>query len=403
MPGGPWPYVVPSPQPARSQRAVHGPGSGGERWGTADDGGKTAPRLSSAMRLGALLLPPLLIVAGVLLNVLTRDGLAGTPLFAAAPLAAAPFYRVRATILLSLVAVGALAGVRVQHIGGAGLVDVTRTVTVVVVSVLAAGIGLLLRRRGAALASARGVAEAAQLAVLPVPPSRVGGLQVAARYKAAQVGARIGGDFYAVQETPHGTRLIVGDVRGKGMDAIEAVVVIVGAFREAAEQETTLEAVAERLERALHREGLRRRGMDDHEDFTTALLAELAAENRELLRLVNRGHPPPLLLYDGRRRYCDPKVPALPLGMAELGRWPDRADEMPFPLGAQLLLYTDGLSEARDSRGTFFDPLDKLARRSFTGPEALLDAVMASVDAHTGGATADDMALLAVQRRDHTD
>ena len=125
----------------------------------------------------------------------------------------------------------------------------TEMVTVLTVSGLALLINRVVRRSGEQLASARGIAEAAQLAVLPKPAERIGGLHVSAWYEAAQADAFIGGDLYAVQETPYGVRLAVGDVRGKGLGAVEAVAVVLGAFREAAETEPTLEALAQRLER----------------------------------------------------------------------------------------------------------------------------------------------------------
>lgn len=191
---------------------------------------------------------------------------------------------------------------------------------------------------------------------------------------------------------------MLGDVRGKGMGAVAAVAVLIGAFREAAEQESTLEAVAQRLERALAREGLRRRGVDDEEGFTTAVLAELP-HGEELLRTLNRGHPPPLLLApDGGLTVLEPGRFALPLGMADLGSWPDETDETGFPAGSTLFVHSDGLSEARDRHGVFFDPAAWLRGRTFGGPDALLTAVTAGVVTHTGDGTSDDMALLAVRR-----
>ncbi|KPC68075.1 membrane protein, partial [Streptomyces sp. NRRL F-6602] len=171
--------------------------------------------------------------------------------------------------------------------------------------------------------------------------------------------------LYAVQETPHGVRLLVGDVRGKGLGAVEAVAVVIGAFREAAEQESSLEKVAQRLERALAREGVRREGLDQFEGFTTALLAEIPP-GQSVVRTVNRGHPEPLLLHgDGDVRVLVPTQPALPLGMGDLGVWPDRSDATPFPSGATLLLFTDGLTEARDRNGVFYDPAERLTGRRF--------------------------------------
>ncbi|QPP11040.1 serine/threonine-protein phosphatase [Streptomyces bathyalis] len=342
-------------------------------------------------------LPIVMVLIAVSLDLVTAPTLTGSALFCAAPLVAAPFFTTIGTALVGMFSVGAVALMRVLDEMSTGEMDLAETSSTAVVALLAVVISRLLRRRGAAASSAWTIAEAAQLAVLPVPPSRLGGFQVAARYRAAQVDARIGGDLYAVQETPYGVRLIVGDVRGAGMDAVEAMVVMIGAFREAAEQEADLAAVAARLEHALHREAQQKHSREYDEGFTTAALAELPTGRPETLRIVNRGHPPPLLLADGRTRFIDPSEAALPLGMSELGDGPERADEVPFPWGTQLLLYTDGLSEARDSDGEFFEPDKALAERAFDDPEMLLDALLVDVQAHTGDAAADDMALMAVQ------
>ncbi len=181
----------------------------------------------------------------------------------------------------------------------------------------------LVRRGDEQLASQRAIAETAQRAVLPDPADRIGTFAIAARYEAAQRDAAIGGDLYAVQDSPYGVRLVVGDVRGKGMGAVVAVAVVIGAFREAAEQEATLEAVAGRLDPAPAREGSRREGLDPFEGFTTAVLAELP-HGDGVVRIVDRGHPPPLLLCpDGTVRPLPAREPALPLGMGESGAWPD--------------------------------------------------------------------------------
>ena len=356
------------------------------------------------MRRVILPLPIVMILVAVGLDVATAPTLTGSALFCAAPLVAAPFFSTSGTALVGMFSVMSVAFMRVRDEMSTGLMDVSETASTAVVALLAVVINRLLRRSGAAASTARAIAETAQFAVLPVPPSRLDGFQVAARYRAAQVDARIGGDLYAVQETPYGVRLIVGDVRGAGMEAVGTMGVVIGAFREAAEQETTLAAVAARLEHALHRERKRQRGGGYDEGFTTAALVEIPVGHPETLRIVNRGHPSPLLLAGGHTRFIDPSEPGLPLGMSELSKEPaDGTDEVPFPLGTQLLLYTDGLSEARDDSGEFFEPDKALAERAFDDPEILLDAVLVDVQAHTGGSSADDMALMALQRYPQAD
>ncbi|MFE0377551.1 PP2C family protein-serine/threonine phosphatase [Streptomyces inhibens] len=345
-------------------------------------------------------LPVLLIVGGLAFDLSTPPSYTAAPFFSAAPLVAAPLSTLRST---ALTAMAAMAGeIWVVSYRSAALdyhESVTEIATVFVVALLALGINRVVRMSDAQLASVRDVSEAAQRAVLPTPPDRLAGLTIAARYVGARADARIGGDLYAVQDTPHGVRLIVGDVRGKGLEAVEAAVIVIGAFREAAEQEATLEAVAGRLERALQRERGRREGPDRYEGFTTAVLAEIPANGQSVLRVLNRGHPAPLMLTpDGGLCELAPVSPALPLGMGEVASWPDRADETFFPAGSLLLFFTDGVTEARNLIGRFYDPSTRLRGRHFPGPGDLLDTLIEDVARHTGGAPADDMALLAVQR-----
>ena len=343
-------------------------------------------------------LPTLLIIGGVIFDLSTPSEFTASPLFAAAPLIAAPFFSWLTTLLTGVAAVAAVLGLHIYNDTLNSVSANTELFTVVTVAGLALIINRVVLLSGERLASARVIAETAQRAVLPTPAERIGGLQVAARYEAAQADAFIGGDLFAVQDTPYGVRLVVGDVRGKGMEAVEAVAVVIGAFREAAEQEATLEGVAKRLERALAREGTRRDSLEIFEEFTTAVIAEIPRRD-EMVRVVNRGHPEPLVLYaDGNVHALAPTEAALPLGMGELSGWPDRADSFPLPAGATLLLYTDGLSEARNTDGVFYDPAARLGGRLFPGPEELLDALVDDVRLHTGGGLTDDLALLAVSR-----
>ncbi|WP_239517891.1 PP2C family protein-serine/threonine phosphatase [Streptomyces sp. ICC1] len=353
---------------------------------------------SPVVRRVVKMLPVTLIAVGFAFDVLTPPSFTGSPFFSAAPLIAAPLFTLRWTVLTGVLATLAVVLLHLYNGTTVKVEALTELATVLTVSGLATLINVVVRRGTEQLASARGIAEAAQCAVLPTPAERIGGLHVSASYEAAQADAFIGGDLYAVQDTPYGVRLAVGDVRGKGLGAVEAVAVVLGAFREAAESEATLEGVAQRLERALAREGNRRDSLDAVEGFTTCVLGEIPS-GAGVLRLVNRGHPEPLLLHaDGALVVLAPTDPALPLGMGDLGGWPDRVQEWEFPAGATLLLYTDGLTEARDGAGVFYDPAARLRGRVFPGPDELLSALGSDVRRHTRGGATDDMALLALAR-----
>ncbi|MDI5961786.1 PP2C family protein-serine/threonine phosphatase [Streptomyces sp. SL13] len=344
-------------------------------------------------------LPAVLLVCGLVLDLFTPPDLSAAPFYSAAPMVASTLLTLRATVLTGVLACAAdvLVDARYGTLSGGG--GQTEVVTIATVSGIAVLINRLLKRTDLRLESVRGIALAVQRAVLPQPPGRIGSTDVAARYEAAQSDARLGGDLYAVQDTAYGLRCIVGDVRGKGLGAVEAVAVVLGAFREAAELEPTLGGVTGRVERALDREGLRRASLDRFEGFTTAVLAEIPPGGGEV-RVINRGHPLPLLLMpDGTVRQVTPGETAVPLGMESLLPPRNTADHVPFPDGTTLLLHTDGLTEARDRAGVFFEPVAAMSGRVFAGPEDLLDALLADVDRHTGGARDDDLAMIALTRR----
>ncbi|MCF3178180.1 serine/threonine-protein phosphatase [Streptomyces sioyaensis] len=344
-------------------------------------------------------LPVLLIVGGLAFDFGTPPRYTAAPFFAAGTLVAAALCSLRVTVLTVLTAVISDFVVVILHRNAGYEASLTEVATVLVVTLLALSLNWVIRLREAQLASVRDVAEATQRALLPPPPERIAGLSVAARYAGARADARVGGDLYAVQETPYGVRLIVADVRGKGLEAVAAAAIVIGVFREAAGQEATLEAVAGRLERALQQESARHADPDRSEEFATAVLAELPTDGSPRLRLLNRGHPAPLMLTaDGEVRELSPTAPALPLGMGDVAGWPDRSDETVLPGGALLLFFTDGVTEARDGRDRFYDPCVRLRGGPPPGPDGLLDTLIEDVSRHTGGATVDDMALLAVQR-----
>ncbi|MEU6595088.1 hypothetical protein ABZ923_38825 [Streptomyces sp. NPDC046881] len=78
----------------------------------------------------------------------------------------------------------------------------------------------MVRERRRLLARAQSVSEAAQRALLRPLPERIGALQIACRCPAAEEETQIGGDLYTATRTDHTTRLLIGDVRGKGLAAV---------------------------------------------------------------------------------------------------------------------------------------------------------------------------------------
>jgi hypothetical protein len=168
--------------------------------------------------------------------------------------------------------------------GRRGLTAVGSVVGVTAAAVIAA---VLRQRREAELASVRSIAEVAQAVLLRPVPRSAGPLRVAVSYTSAVAEARIGGDLYEVVSSPAGVRVMIGDVQGKGLSAVETAATVVGAFREAAYNEPDLLRVGERVERAAER-------AMDAERFVTAVIAEIGPDHQ--VTLVNYGHPAPLVL-----------------------------------------------------------------------------------------------------------
>ena len=164
---------------------------------------------------------------------------------------------------------------------------------VIMVSVLSWVAVRSTQRQQRVLFDVRTVAEVAQQVLLRALPTNLVSLRSAVRYVAAAAEARIGGDLYEVTTTPFGDRLIIGDVRGKGLPAVEAAADVLGIFREAAHQEGDLAAIAARMNAALAR-----RPQSESEEFVTAVLVSVAPGSSQA-EIVNCGHPSALLGHDG--------------------------------------------------------------------------------------------------------
>lgn len=248
------------------------------------------------------------------------------------------------------------------------------------------------QRREAELASVRSIAEVAQRVLLRPVPRRAGPLRVAVSYTSAVAEAHIGGDLYEVVTSPGGTRLIVGDVQGKGLEAVETAAVVVGAFREAAHDEPDLTSVSARLERALNRHL-------SGEEFVTVVLAEVREDHT--VSLLNYGHPPPLLLRaDGTSHFVSGDQCAPPLGLADLGPPGPVAFSVPLRPGDQMLLYTDGVTEARDRMNRFYPLGERAYLLKEPDPDDALEALRRDLECHTEGPLHDDAAMLLFRYRD---
>ncbi|MER7753549.1 PP2C family protein-serine/threonine phosphatase [Kitasatospora sp. NPDC097643] len=251
-------------------------------------------------------------------------------------------------------------------------------------------------RQERALADAQLVASIARRVLLRPVPERVGTVRAAVHYEAAAAHARIGGDLYEVVHTRHGVRAVVGDVRGKGLGAVETAAAVLGAFREAAHQEPALEKVAGwlavSLDRALHE--------NDHpgveEEFVTLVLIGVGPDGAA--ELVNCGHPAPLLLRAGEAvRPLELAETVPPLGVLDPADVRPPVHRVPLRPGDRVLLFTDGVIEARDRTGAFYPLAERFPRCADGRPADVLRRLHEDVVRHVGRQLGDDAAMLLLQ------
>jgi hypothetical protein len=202
------------------------------------------------------------------------------------------------------------------------------------------------RRRQAQIELEMRSACEAQHVLIPEETPPIPGLSIASVYKPA---AEVGGDFFqviplAASEKNPGALIILGDVSGKGLKAAMTVSLIVGTLRTLAQYTEQPSEILRDLNQRLM--GRTERG------FTTCLVLRIQADGA--CTLANAGHLPP---------FCDGKELAvagsLPLGLSAGATY----EEVDFRLGEDetLVVYTDGIVEARNARGDLFG-FDRIAR-----------------------------------------
>ncbi|MFD8635415.1 PP2C family protein-serine/threonine phosphatase [Streptomyces sp. NPDC059533] len=374
----------------------------------------TPRQRSERVRHAQLAVPFVLIAAVTVVDILAPPDVHLGPFLVAAPALTASFRGPRMTAFVGLVAVIAQVVVSAVRTTLTDLNHTFQTIALIMISVFVTLFAYLREEHEKELMQLRSVAETAQQVVLRPLRDRIGPLRVASVYLAAAAEARIGGDLYAAARTATSTRLIIGDVRGKGLDAVGEAALVLGAFRAAAHQEADLRRLVDYLEGAVAPDLYDSTALDDDEEdegagprtgedegFTTAAVLDVP-DDEPVLHLVSCGHPPPLLLLrDGRTVPLEVARPSPPLGLAGLVDGPVAAQTFAFAPGDVLLLYTDGVLEARDRAGDFYPLTERVAGWGGLQPQAVLDHLCADLLAHVVGSTlGDDAAMVAIERLD---
>jgi sigma-B regulation protein RsbU (phosphoserine phosphatase) len=250
----------------------------------------------------------------------------------------------------------------------------------------------LLRAKERAEASeqrATTLARTLQRTLIPPTVPSIPGLDVAAVYRPAGSGDEVGGDFYDVfQIAADDWVVVIGDVAGKGVDAAVVTALARHTIRAAAVTQqrpsdilTTLNAVL------LH---------DDTDRFCTVALVRLRrAGDSWHVWASNAGHPAPLLV-TAQAAIRSVGLPGSLLGVLESPQLTDNHDDL--RARDMLLMYTDGVTEARNAGGFFGD--EGLLRSITTGAprdaREAADALLREVVEFQEGVPRDDIAIVAI-------
>ncbi|HOW86269.1 MAG TPA: SpoIIE family protein phosphatase [Candidatus Aminicenantes bacterium] len=238
-----------------------------------------------------------------------------------------------------------------------------------------------------ALESDLGLAARIQKSLLPGPQLVHRGWEAAYHYQPAGL---VSGDYCDLVPAPNGDLyFILGDVVGKGVAASMLMVHLQAMFRTMIPMGLPLRELVEHASRVFCQSIL--------PNHYATLVCGRAAGSGEV-EICNAGHPPPLLISEAGVAEIDPT--GVPIGA--FCDAPFATTRLRFEPGQALLLYTDGLSEARDEAGRMYGServRDLALRRPGRAPREIIDSCLADLEAFRRGVpTGDDLTIMAIRR-----
>ncbi|HWE56275.1 MAG TPA: ATP-binding SpoIIE family protein phosphatase [Acidimicrobiales bacterium] len=238
------------------------------------------------------------------------------------------------------------------------------------------------------------LARRLQLGLLPPELPEIRHVDLAAVYHPFGDGLDVGGDFYDVWRW-HDDHwfFAIGDVCGTGPEAAGMTAVVRDSLRALTRLEPDLTEAMLHLNEILVSDAIRH-----SERFCTVILGSIEASPAGIrVDMATGGHPGPAL------RKADGSRSVIPTNGSLLGVLPSIhvvTNEVRLNHGDSLVLYTDGVTEARDGAGLFeIDGLLGSLGRAPAGAAAIATAIERDVLSFSGGTVHDDMAVVVIQPR----
>jgi sigma-B regulation protein RsbU (phosphoserine phosphatase) len=208
-------------------------------------------------------------------------------------------------------------------------------------------------------------------------------------YATMETAKAVGGDFYDYFLRENRLCFCVGDVSGKGVPASMTMAVAVSLFRTIAKSGSTPAQIVTRLNETLSED-------NENGNFITLFVGEIDLSSGRL-DFCNAGHNPPVVIEDRRATFMELE------SNAPVGLWPEMTfveEYVPDVRGKQLLIYTDGVTEAENARQEQFSEerlLSVLTENNHGDACSTLQGVQQAIRRHVDGAEpSDDMTMLCV-------
>lgn len=247
-------------------------------------------------------------------------------------------------------------------------------------------------RREAAQKTERALWETVQNGLLPERLPAVRGLRLAARYRPAERALLVGGDFYDAMVLPDGRlAVMVGDMAGHGAPAAAQAAGLRFGWRTLVAVNPNPAAVMAALNRQMARPDQRAEGL-------FASIIYMLIDPSGAVSFAPAGHPPPLIL---TATVCQPVEPLLSgplLGVFDEADWP--VTHTSLPPGGTLVLYTDGLIEARQGADTFGveRACTVLAAERRSALQLRVERLIDAARRHEDQSLRDDVVIVAIER-----
>jgi serine phosphatase RsbU (regulator of sigma subunit)/HAMP domain-containing protein len=234
------------------------------------------------------------------------------------------------------------------------------------------------------------IASVLQSSIVPESLPKIHWLTMSSLYQPAGADSEIGGDYYDVFEAPDGrVVLVIGDVAGKGVPAATKTSMIKYTLRGLVSAGLPPAAALQELNSSVTESG-------DVGDIVTVWCGYLDPETGRLC-YASGGHPPVFIRHApaGDTEGLEPTGPVLgAIGDAGYDERVVALDD-----GATVLLYTDGVTEARREGVLFGEERVQASLASGGTPDEVIRRLVEDVSSYSGGVFRDDVAIVAVTFR----